>query len=336
MPSAQPSLRIAGVELEPWESDYLIQSLGAGHFSEKHLDAAEHLGDPQVLTVFIYSKITPEVLTKYPNLKLITTLSTGYDHIDLKACRERGVTVCNVPSYGENTVAEQALALLLTLTRKIIPAVERTRNGDFRLDDLRGVDLNGKTAGVIGTGRIGKHMIGMLKGLNMNIIAYDPRPQPELAKELGFTYVEIEDLMKQSDVVTIHCPATPETHHLINEPRLRMMKPEAYLINTARGTIVDTQGLVRVLDEERIAGVGLDVLEEECFIIDDRQLISKQFNQTCDLKTILADHVLLHHPRVIITPHNAFNTKEALIRILDTTIKNIQAFEAGQPTNVVS
>jgi D-lactate dehydrogenase len=330
------TLRIAGVELEPWESDYLVSALGAGRFSEKHIDEAGDLGDPEILTIFIYSKITKEILAKYPHLKFISTLSTGFDHIDLAACRERGVVVSNVPSYGENTVAEQALALLLALTRNIIPAVNRTRGGDFRLDDLRGVDLSGKTAGVIGTGRIGRHMIKMLQGLNMKVLGYDPRPQPEMAKELGFTYVDIDELLKQSDVVTIHCPATPETNHLINEPRLRMMKPSAYLINTARGSIVDTQALVKVLDEDHLAGVGLDVLEEECFIIDDRQLLSPHFNAQCDLKTVMADHVLLHHPRVIITPHNAFNTKEALIRILDTTIKNIQAFEAGQPVNVVS
>ncbi len=330
------ALRIAGVELEPWESDYLVGALGAGRFSEKHLEVAGDLGDPEVLSIFIYSKITKEALDKLPSLKLITTLSTGFDHIDLAACRDRGVTVCNVPSYGENTVAEQAMALLLAMTRKIIPAVERTRHGDFRLDDLRGVDLSSKTAGVIGTGRIGKHMIVALKGFNMNIVAYDARPQPELAKELGFTYLELNDLMKQSDVVTVHCPAIPETRHLINEVRLRMMKPDAYLLNTARGMIVDTQALVNVLNEGHLAGVGLDVLEEETFIIDERQLLSKPFNQQNDLRTVLADHVLLNHPRVIITPHNAFNTKEALIRILDTTIKNIRGFEMGQPVNVVS
>lgn len=335
MPNTKP-LRLAGVELEPWESDYLVRALGAGRFSERHLDAAEDLGDPEILTIFIYSKITKEVLAKYPSLKLITTLSTGFDHIDLAACRERGITVCNVPSYGENTVAEQALALLLALTRKIVPAVNRTRHGDFRLDDLRGVDLNGKVGGVVGTGRIGKHMIRMLNGLGMHVVAYDPRPQDSLATELGFTYLPLDELLRQSDVVTIHCPAMPETHHLINEARLRLMKPEAYLINTARGMIVDTQALVKVLDEGRLAGVGLDVLEEENAIIDERQLLHPAYTAKVDLRTVMADHVLLQHPRVIITPHNAFNTREALERILDTTIKNVRAFEAGQPVNVVS
>ncbi len=329
-------LRISGVELESWESDYLIRSLGAGHFSEHHLAEAGDLNDPEVLTIFIYSKITKEVLAKYPNLKLISTLSTGYDHIDLAACKEKNITVCNVPSYGENTVAEQALALLLSLTRKIIPAVNQTRQGNFKLEGLRGNDLNEKTAGVIGTGRIGKHMIKMLQGLNMNIIAFDLFPNPALATELGFTYVDIDTLMKKSDVVTIHCPATPETKHLINEHRLRLMKTDAYLINTARGSIVDTQALVKVLDEGHLAGVGLDVIEEENAIIDERQLLSPNTDSKVDLRTVFADHVLLNHPKVIITPHNAFNTTEALTRILDTTIKNIQAFEAGQPVNVVS
>lgn len=330
------SLRLAGVELEDWESDYLVQALGSGTFSAKHLDAAGDLGDPNVLAIFIYSQITKTVLDRYPHLKLITTLSTGYDHIDLAACRDRGVTVCNVPSYGENTVAEHALALLLALTRKIIPAVNHTRHGDFRLDGLRGTDLSGQTAGVIGTGRIGRHMIAMLKGLNMRVLGYDSRPQSELAAALGFTYVALNQLLKQSDVVTIHCPAVPETFHLMNEARLRLMKPTAFLINTARGNIVDTQALAQVLQEDRLAGVGLDVLEEECIIIEERQLLSAEFHKQCDLRTVLADHILLNHPRVIVTPHNAFNTKEALVRILDTTIKNIRAFEAGRPINVVS
>lgn len=332
----QKSLRLAGVELEPWESKYLTDALGPGLFSDKHLDNAGELNDPEILTVFIYSKVTKEVLDKFPNLKLLTTRSTGFDHIDLNACRDRGVIVCNVPSYGESTVAEHALALLLTLTRKIIPSVNQTRLGNFSLEGLRGVDLNEKTAGIIGTGRIGKQMIRMLKGLNMKIVAYDPRPQPKLATELGFTYVDIDDLMKRSDVVTIHCPATPETKHLINETRLRLMKPSAYLINTARGSIVDTQALAKILQDNHLAGVGLDVLEEECAITDERQLLSPEFQRSCDLKTVLSDHMLLNHPRVIITPHNAFNTREALERILKTTVKNIRAFEQGQLINVVS
>ncbi len=330
------TLRLAGVELEPWEQQYLTAKLGPGAYVSHRLADAPDLGDPEALLVFIYSPVTAEALKQFPSLKLICTLSTGYDHIDLTACKARGVTVCNVPSYGENTVAEQAFALLLALTRKIVPSVNRTRVGDFRLDDLRGVDLAGKTIGVIGTGRIGQHAIRMAKGFGMNIVGYDPFPKPALAAELGFTYAALDEVLRQSDVVTLHCPATAETRHLLNEERLMMMPPGAILINTARGSLIDTQALVRVLDRGHLGGVGLDVLEEEYAVIDERQLLSPTFKKSVDLTTVLADHVLLAHPRVIVTPHNAFNTTEALQRILDTTIINVESFINHQPQNVVS
>lgn len=330
------TLRLAGVELEPWEQQYLADKLGPGIYRQPHLSEAGDLGDPEALLVFIYSSITAANLEQYPSLKFISTLSTGYDHIDLAACKARGITVCNVPSYGENTVAEQAFALLLALSRKIVPSVNQTRVGDFRLDGLRGIDLAGKTIGVIGTGRIGQHLIRMAKGFAMNVVAYDPFPRPELATDLGFAYVELHELLEQSDVVSLHCPATPDTRHLLNEDRLMMMKPNAILINTARGSLIDTQALVRVLDRGRLGAVGLDVLEEEYAVLDERQLLSPTFHKSIDMKTVLADHVLLAHPRVIVTPHNAFNTREALQRILDTTIQNVNAFMKGEPINVVS
>lgn len=330
------TFRLAGVELEPWEIEIMERELGPGVYSPKHLDAAGDLRDPEILTVFIYSPVTAETLKQLPSLKMIATLSTGYDHIDLAACRERGVVVSNVPSYGENTVAEQAFALLLALTRKIVPAVNKTRFGDFTLDGLRGVDLHGKTFGVIGTGRIGQHAIRMAKGFGMNVVAFDAKPNTALAMELGFTYHTLEEVLSAADVVSLHAPALPSTLHMMNEERLRMMKPDAYLINTARGTLVDTQALVRVLESGHLAGVGLDVLEEEKAILEERQLISEQFAKQVDLKTLLSDHALLDHPRVIITPHNAFNTREALERILHTTIENVKGFIAGKPTNVVT
>lgn len=330
------TLKLAGVDLETWEIDHLQQALGPGQYVSTPLDEAGDLGQPDVLTIFIHSPITAAVLDRFPTLKMIATRSTGYDHIDLAACRQRGVTVSNVPTYGTNTVAEHALALLLALSRKIIPSVERTRQGDFRLNDLRGVDLAGKTAGIIGTGRIGQSFIRMVKGLAMEVLAYDPQPQPSAAETLGFRYVSLDELLRQSDVVSLHAPATPETHHLLDERRLRLMKPSAFLINTARGTLIDTQGLLNVLGTGHLAGVGLDVLEEECVIREERELLSKVFQQQCDLRVAYADHLLLEHPKVIITPHNAFNSQEALQRILHTTVDNIKAFQAGRPINLVS
>lgn len=326
---------IAGVELEPWEITQLQQVFPDGKFSSAHVVDAGNLGNPEALIIFIYSPITKDVLAKLPNLKMVATMSTGFDHIDLAACQARGITVANVPSYGENTVAEHALALLLALSRKIVPSVNQTRHGDFRLDGLRGIDLAGKTAGIVGTGRIGRHFIAMVKGLGMKVIAYDPRPQPDLAQELGFTYVDLETLLSTSDAVSLHAPATTDTFHLLNAQRLLLMKPTAFLVNTARGTLIETKGLVAALEAGKLAGVGLDVLEEECVIREERELLSKVFQQQCDLQVAYADHLLLEHPKVIITPHNAFNSQEALKRILDTTIANVQAWQVGQPVNVV-
>lgn len=336
MTNKRAALSLAGVELEPWEIDILKKTWPPGQYSTKHLDQAGDLGDPEALIIFIYSPITAKVLDDFPRLKMIATMSTGYDHIDLAACKKRGVVISNVPSYGENTVAEHALALLLALSRKIVPSVNQTRHGDFRLDGLRGVDLASKTAGVIGTGRIGQHFIRMVKGLGMNVIAYDPRPQSQTAQELGFTYVDLEHLLTTSDVVSLHAPAVKETLHLLNEQRLMLMRPTAFLINTARGTLIETQGLVKALEAGRLAGVGLDVLEEECVIREERELLSKVFQKQCDLKVAYADHLLLEHPKVIITPHNAFNSQEALQRILSTTIDNITAFSASQPIHIVT
>lgn len=329
------NFKLAAVELEPWEIDLFRRRWPDAKLSTQHLDAIDDLGQPEMLVVFIYSPINRAVLDRYPSIKMVTTMSTGYDHIDLAACRSRGITVCNVPSYGENTVAEQAMALLLALTRKIVPSVNRTRLGDFRLDDLRGVDLAGKTFGVIGTGRIGQRAIRMAAGFGLNVIAYDPRPRPELAAELHFTYADLDDLLASSDIVSLHAPATPDTFHLLNEARLMRMKPDAFLINTARGSLIDTAALVKTLDAGRLAGVGLDVLEEEGAILEERQLLSAIYKEKRDLKTEMANHLLLNHPRVIITPHNAFNTHEALLRIVETTFKNIEAFERGQPINTV-
>jgi D-lactate dehydrogenase len=329
------NLRITALELEAWEHQPMKDAFPNAQIFSQPISDGMDLGDPEALAIFIYSKIGPTELGRMPHLKYITTMSTGYDHIDLEACRQRGIVVSNVPAYGEQTVAEHALALLLALTRNIVPAVAQTKRGDFSVEAVRGTDLGGKTAGVVGTGRIGKHVIAMLKGIGMNVIAFDPFPNPTAAKDLGFTYVDLDSLLKTSDIVTLHCPANKNNEHLLTEEKLLLMKRDAFLINTARGGLVDTQALVRVLGTGHLAGVGLDVLEEEQAIKEERQLLSSTFQQQHDMKTMLADHVLLQHPRVLITPHNAFNSHESVRRILNTTIENINAFAAGTPQNLI-
>ncbi len=195
--------------------------------------------------VFMDSPVDAAVIAALPELKFITTLSTGFDHIDLAAAAARGISVSSVPAYGENTVAEFAFALILALSRKIREASARVKTEHkFTTDGLTGFDLAGKTIGVVGTGRIGKHAVHMAKGFGMNVVAYDVYHDDAFAKEMGFPYLSLEDLLKTSDIITVHAPYLPSTHHLINSGNIGLVKKGAYIINTARGAIVETAAIV--------------------------------------------------------------------------------------------
>lgn len=331
--------RVVCFEIEPWE-----QSLVTGAFGEEALCISESiqkqhhplLEDTEVLGVFIYSPVTREVLDAAPNLKLVCTMSTGYDHIDLQTCKERGITVCNVPTYGERTVAQHAFALILAITRKLVPSVDEVRRGSFiPTPALRGHDIDGKTLGVIGTGKIGRNAIKIARGFNMDVVAYDPFPNQDAARELGFTYVSLEELYAKSDIVTIHVPLLPTTTHLINDAAINQMKRGVIIINTSRGGIVETEALYRGLASGQVAGAGLDVLEQETHVKEEKQLLSQQFRADIDYRTVVLNHLIILHPNVIVTPHNAFNSIEALTRIVNTTIDNIKAFRENRAQNVV-
>ncbi len=332
-------MKIAFFELEEWEKDCIRQNLKGQQllFINDKLtkETAAKAKDCNAVAVFIYSKIDKAVLEKLPKLRFIATMSTGYDHIDTAAAKKRKIVVSNVPTYGENTVAEHTFALILALSRKIVDSADRTRRGDFTLDGLRGFDLKGKTIGVVGTGHIGMHVIRMAKGFEMGVIAFDVKKDAAAAKKLGFRYVDFNTLLKSSDIITLHCPYNKATRHLINRSNIGRIKKGAMLINTARGGLVETQALLKALNSEIIPAAGLDVLEEECNIKEEKQLLSKDFGKECDLRTMLTNHMLQNQKNVIITPHNAFNSKEALARILNTTIENINAFAKKKPINVV-
>jgi len=282
---------IAFFELESWEKEYLLKNLKNCQlkFVDEHLNEnnVNQIKDADAIGVFIYSIVNKKILDNLPNLKLITTLSTGFDHIDLKECKKRKITVCNVPHYGENTVAEHTFALILNLTRKIHKAYERTVRGDFSIEGLRGIDLQGKTIGVIGAGSIGQHVIRIAKGFETKVIAYDKFRNLKLAKRLGFKYVTFDYLVQNSDIITLHVPYNKSTHHLINKKEISKMKKGVIIINTARGGIIDTSALLEGLQSGKIGGAGLDVLEGECFIKEERQILSKHFLKECDLKTVL-------------------------------------------------
>lgn len=312
---------------EPWEEAYVRTKLPNEEiiFHTESLGALPDLSDAEaeVLCPFIDSSIKEAEMARFPALKLIATRSTGFDHIDLAAAKARGIVVANVPFYGENTVAEFTFALLLALSRRIIDADEKVRAGTFSPAGLRGFDLSGKTIGVVGTGHIGAHAIRMAKGFGMKVIGFDAFPNAELSHTLDFPYVSLQELLAQSDIVTLHVPYNEHTHHLINKDNIGNFKKGAYLINTARGAVVETEALIEALKNETLAGAGLDVLEEEQNLQDTKSKVS------------IENQYLIAHPRVIVTPHLAFNTQEAVERILDTTIENIKGFGIGTPTNIV-
>ena len=332
-------MKIAFFETEQWEKDYFQSQLtdfDLVFFEEKiSPENSEKISDTDILSVFIHSSVDKKIIDYLKSLKYIATRSTGFDHIDLNACESKNILVSNVPTYGENTVAEHTFALILDLSRKICSSLENTKKSNFSLEGLRGFDLKDKTLGVLGTGNIGKHIIRIAKGFEMNVLAFDVKEDKKFAKKIGFKYVPLNYLFENSDIVTLHLPYSKSTHHLINEESLKLFKKGCYLINTARGGICDTTTLLKGLKEKIFAGLGLDVLEEECFIKEERELLDSNFKKTCDLKIILENHILLNQPNVIITPHNAFNSQEALQRILETTIKNIKAFSSKKPINLV-
>lgn len=291
--------------------------------------------DAEIVSVFIYSEVTKEVLDAMPNLKMVATRSTGFDHIDLPECTKRGIVVSNVPRYGETTVAEHTFGLILALSRQIHHAVQRTTKMDFTTAGLRGFDLYGKTIGVIGAGSIGMHVIRIAKGFGMNVLAFDAQPQQLLAEVLGYKYVSLDELLAESDVISIHVPLLPSTYHLINHESIKKIKRGAILINTARGGIVEISAIVEALNDGILCGVGLDVIEGEENVREEAQLIAESLPVEA-LRTIVQSYALLQRDNVIITPHIGFYSVEAEERIMDTTINSIRAFREGHPINVVN
>lgn len=337
-----PKTNITFLELEKWEEKYLqdklkrIKNLSLSFFSKPLTSSIlSKIKNANILAVFIYSQIDEKILEQLPNLKFIATMSTGFDHINLNVCKEKNIKVSNVPFYGENTVAEHTFALILALSRKIPNSIEKAKKYDFTLDNLRGSDLKDKTLGIVGLGHIGEHVARMAKGFEMKVIASDLKKDLKLAEKLGIKYVTLNYLLSHSDIISLHAPYNKNTHHLINKNNIKLIKKGAFLINTARGGLIETQALITALTKKIIAGAGLDVLEEEYFIKEEKQLLSREFQKKCDLKTVLQNHLLIQDKRVLVTPHNAFNSVEALQRILDTTIANIESYLKDKPINLV-
>lgn len=305
------------------------------HIHEENINLDNLEPDTDILAPFIETPIHKEIFDKLPQLKMIATMSTGYDHIDIELAKTRHIPVCNVPTYGENTVAEHAMALLLAMTRKIFPSVKRVKEANFSYRGLIGMDLRGKTLGVVGTGHIGAHLIKMAKGFNMEVIAYDPFPNKDLAAKLDFKYVKYDYLLANSDAISLHVPLLPTTEHMINKKNIKKIKKGAYIINTARGGLIEPEALLWALENNQISGAGLDVLEEENFLQHEEKMVNAK-HTAAEIKIDLMNNIIIDHEKTIVTPHNAFNSVEALRRIVDTTVSNIEGYLNNQTINDVT
>lgn len=294
--------------------------------------------EAEVISVFVTSEVTREMIEKMPKLRLIACRSTGFNNIDLDATKENDVTVVNVPTYGNETVAEFAFTMLLALTRKL-PAILDAEHEQFSPEDLTGSDLHGKVFGVIGTGHIGQKSLKIANGFSMKTIAYDAFPNEELEGEIGFNYVELDEVLTQSDVVSLHVPLLPSTHHIMNHENLGKMKKGAILINTARGELVDSKALVEFLANDHLGGAAIDVVEGESLLNHSEELniLLGRTNSRGTMQHSVEISVLKEMPNVIISPHNAYNTTEAIARINGTTAQNIIDFWYDKtPNKVVS
>ena len=315
----------------------LLAQAGELRFSTEPLTAETVDIEAEVVSGFLTSPMDRSLLKQLPKLKLIACRSTGFNHIDLPAAGEQGVTVVNVPSYGEDTVAEYTFGLLLALTRRIIEARAAFQSGIPAHDDLRGIDLHGKTLGLIGTGHIGRNVAAIAIGFGMNVIAYDVYPNVAWATESGVTYVELDELLGASDVVTLHIPYSEAVHHLIDESKLKLMQSTAIVVNTARGEMIDTKALLEALASGRLYGAALDVFEGETLVDVHNEIRTLRLSGKQELLEQGVELDALHKlPNVLVTNHNAFNTVEAIDRINQITADNIIKFLVDQTQNSVT
>ena len=327
--------KIAFFEVTQKEKNYIKKKLSRNfdlQFYQEPLNDdfnSRAILDASVISPFIYSVVSAKIISQIKKLKLIATRSTGFNHIDLTAAKKRKVAVANVPYYGENTVAEHTFALILALSRNLHKAYVRTSSNDFSIEGLRGFDLRGKTLGVVGAGSIGVHVIKIAKGFGMEIMAFDSKPNHILTELLDFNYVPLDELLKKSDIITLHCPYNQFTHHLINMNNIKKVKKGALFINTARSGIIEPKALYYAIEKNIFSGAGLDVFEGEELLKEENQMLTKNVSVE-HLETLLKRNILLRRENVIITPHIAFDSMEAIERILDTTVENIISFFEGK------
>jgi len=330
-------MRVAVFNAKPYDVDFLSEA-NKRHshtlvYFEPHLTPETcKLGFGfEGVCAFVNDQLNRAVMTSLAQhgLRLVALRCAGFNNVDLHAADDLGITVTRIPSYSPHGVAEHAVALILTLNRKVHRAYHRVREGNFSLKGLMGFELYGKTVGIVGTGKIGINMVRIMRGFDMNVLAFDTAPSPECAS-LGGRYVPLPELWAQSDIISLHVPLTPETRHMIDEQALEQMKKGVMIINTSRGGVIDTAAVIRGLKGGKIGFLGLDVYEEEgdLFFEDlSEQIIQDDFFMR-----------LLTFPNVVVTGHQAFFTDTALRNIAETTLQNISDYERHQilPANRVT
>jgi len=322
-------MKIAVFSTKPYDREFLSGS-NAGRGNELHYfepalaqETARLAEGFPTVCVFVNDRLDAEVLETLAGggTRLIALRCAGFNNVDLEATERLGIRVVRVPAYSPYSVAEHAVGMMLTLNRKFHKAYNRVREGNFSLDGLLGFDFHGRTAGIVGSGKIGVCTARILAGFGCRILTHDPYENPEM-KGLGGRYVSLDELLAESDIVTLHCPLTPQSHHLVDASRLAKMKPGAMLINTGRGALVDTRAVVHSLKSGRLGALGIDVYEEE------GELFFRDLSSELILDDVFSR--LLTFPNVLITGHQAFFTKNAMEEIATVTLDNIGAFERGE------
>jgi D-lactate dehydrogenase len=347
-------MKIYFVEVESSERQFFESEL-AEHELHFVSTLEEVEADAEIVSPFIYSRIDEPFLRGHAAVRLIATRSTTHDHLELESCAKRNVTMCIVPSYGDNVVAEHTFALLLAVARRLRESMSLEDDSRFSYEALRGFELRSKTFGIIGTGRIGLHTVRIARSFGMNVIAYDIRPRPEQAQELGFRCVSLDELLTASDIISLHANLNPSSYHILDREAFAKCRRGVVIINTARGKLIDTNALIEALEHGIVGGAGLDVLGEESVmrrraerIISD-QIIQKLHESVerptatemdplrrKEIEKLMRLGDLLLRPEVVCTPHTAFNCVEAIERINRVTVENIKAFVAGTPINTLS
>ena len=339
------------VETESEEQEFFAERLGVHDL--RFVSQLEEVGeDAEVISIFINSRITTEFLAAHPQLRFIATRSTALDHIDLPACGERKVAIANVSDYGFATVAEHTFALILALSRRLREVMIAPKGGRFSYAAARGFELAGKTLGIIGMGRIGQRVAELAHAFQMSVLAFDIDHPDGLEKSLDFKYVPLEELLQGSDIVSLHTPLTAGTYHILNRETLAACRKGVYIVNTARGSLIDTHALREALDSGQVGGAGLDVLQDERVM---RQPVShiitadivqhlrsdalahdaRDADRVRELEELMLGDAVLSRSNVVFTPHVAFNSVEAVARVQEITVESITAFAKGRPVNIV-